>query len=46
MNTTKWQYPPLKDIEFPIVKSGKVTVLIGTNHADLLVHQEYQTGKD
>ena len=46
MNTTKWQYPPLQDIEFPIVKSEKVTVLIGTNHADLLVRQEYQTGKD
>ena len=46
MNTTKWQYPPLQDIEFPKVKLDKVTVLIGTNHADLFVHQEYRTGKD
>ena len=28
------------------MKSDKVTVLIGTNHADLLVHREYRTGKD
>ena len=27
-------------------KPAKVTVLIGTNQADLLVHWEYLTGKD
>ena len=36
----------IQDIEFPKVKSGKVTVLIGTNQSDLLVHRDYRTGKD
>ena len=36
MNAIKRKYPPLQvqDIEFPKVKSNKVTVLDGTNHAD------------
>ena len=46
MNTTKGKYPHLQDIEFAKVKSDKVTVLIGTSHADLLVHREYRTGKN
>ena len=38
INAIKLKHPHLQDIEFPKVKSDKVTVLIGTNHADLLVH--------
>ena len=46
MNAIKRKNTHLQDIEFPKVKSDKVTVLISTNHADLLVHREYRTGKD
>ena len=35
MNAIKRKYHHLQDIEFPKVKSDKVTVLIGINHADL-----------
>ena len=37
INAIKRKYPHLRDIEFSKVKSDKVAVLIGTNHADLLV---------
>ena len=46
MNAIKRKYPRLQDIKFPKLKSDKVTVLIGTNHVDLLFHGEYRTGKD
>ena len=46
MNATKRKYPHLQDIKFPKVKSDKVTVLIGTKRADLLVHREYFIGND
>ena len=40
-NAIKRKYPHLQDIEFSKVRSDKVTVLTGTNHANLLVHLEY-----
>ena len=46
MNAIKRKYFHLQHIEFLKVKSDRVTVLIGTNHTDLLVHREYRTGKD
>ena len=46
MNAIKRKCPYLQDIELPKVKTDKVTVLFGTNHADVLVHQEYHRGKD
>ena len=46
MNAIKRKYPHLQDIEFAKVKSDKVTVSVDTNRADLLVHREYQTGKE
>ena len=45
-NAIKRKYLHLQDIEFPKVRSDKVTVLTGTNHANLLVHLEYRTSKD
>ena len=38
VNTIKRKYSHFQDTEFPKVKSDKITVLIGPNHADLLVH--------
>ena len=46
MKEIKWKYSHLQDKEYPKVKTDKVTVLLGTNHADLLVHLQYRTGKD
>ena len=46
MNKIKLDYPHLQGIEFPKVKHKEVTVLIGSNHADLLIHRESRSGKE
>ena len=36
-------HPHLKDINFPVLKDSDVT-LIGTHHADLLLHRDFRQG--
>ena len=40
------KYPHLNGIEFPRLKDLGVTILIGTDHADLLLHREFCAGRD
>ena len=37
-------YPHLEDIDFPVLKDSDVTLLIGTDHADLLLHKDFCQG--
>ena len=39
-------YPHLKDIDFPVMKDSNVTLLIGTNHTDLLLHRDFRLGQN
>ena len=34
----------LKDTDFPVLKDSDVTLLIGTDHADLLLHRDFRQG--
>ena len=36
----------LKDIDFPVLKDLDVTLLIGTDHADLLLHRDFRQGQN
>ena len=40
------KYSHLNGIEFPRLKDLGVTILIGTHHADLLLHREFRAGRD
>ena len=42
----KQKYPHLNGIEFPQLKDLNVTILIGRDHADLLLHREFRVGRD
>ena len=42
----KQKYPHLNGIEFPRLKDLDVKILIGTDHADFLLHREFHVGKD
>ena len=42
----KQKYPHLNGIEFPKLKDLYVTILIGTDYADLLFHRELRVGRD
>ena len=42
----KKKYPHLNGIEFPQLKDLNVTILIGTDHVDLLLHRELRVGRD
>ena len=35
-------HPHLKDIDFPVLKDSNVTLLIGTDHANLLLHRTFR----
>ena len=37
-------HPHLKDIDFPVLKDSHVTLLIGTDHANLLLHRDFCQG--
>ena len=37
-------HPHLKDIDFPVLKDSDVTLLRGTDHADLLLHRDFRQG--
>ena len=39
------KYEHLHDISFPKLNQNDVTILIGLNHPELLLHQEFKTGK-
>ena len=39
-------HPPLKDFDFPVLNDSDVTLLIGTDHADLLLHRDFHQGKN
>ena len=38
----KKMHPHLKDIDFPVLKDSNVTLLIGTDHANLLLHRTFR----
>ena len=42
----KQKYPHLNRIEFPQLKAVDVTILIGTDHAKLLLHREFRVRRD
>ena len=42
----KQKYPQFNGIEFPQLKNLDVTIFIGTDHADLLLHREFHVGRD
>ena len=42
----KQKYPHLNGIKFPQLKDLDVKILIGTGHADLLLHRELRVGRD
>ena len=42
----KQKYPQFNGIEFPQLKDLDVTIFIGTDHADLLLHREFRVGRD
>ena len=39
-------HPHLKDIDFPVLKDSDVTLLIGTDHAHLLLHRDFRQGQN
>ena len=39
-------HPHLKDIDFPVLKDSDVMLLIGTDHADLLLHRDFRQGQN
>ena len=39
-------HPHLKDIDFPLLKDSDVTLLIGTDHANLLLHRDFRQGQN
>ena len=39
-------HPHLKDIDFPVLKDSDVTLLIGADHADLLLHRDFRQGQN
>ena len=38
----KGKYPHLQNIYFPLLQDSKVTILTGTDHADVLPHKEFR----
>ena len=42
----KQKYPQFNGIEFPQLKDLDVTIFIGTDHADFLLHREFRVGRD
>ena len=41
----KGKYPHLQNICSPLLQDSKVEILIGTNHADLLIHKKFRKKK-
>ena len=41
----KSKFSHLADKTFPVFKEDKVTLLIGTNYMDLLLHRDYIKGR-
>ena len=39
-------HPHLKDIDFPVLKDSDVTLLLGTDHADALLHRDFLQGQN
>ena len=39
-------HPHLKDIDFPLLKDSDVTLLIGTDHANVLLHRDFRQGQN
>ena len=39
-------HPLLKNIDFPVLKDSDVTLLIGTDHANLLLHRNFRQGQN
>ena len=42
ISSLKNDYPYLRDINFPILNSSNVDLLIGTNNADLLLQRDFR----
>ena len=45
ISSLKNDYPYLRDINFPILNSSNVDLLIGTNNADLLLQRDLRQGE-
>ena len=39
-------HPHLKDTDFPVLKDSDVTLLIGTDHANVLLHRDFRQGQN
>ena len=39
-------HPLLKNIDFPVLTDSDVTLLIGTDHANLLLHRNFRQGQN
>ena len=39
-------HPHLKDVDFPVLRDSDVTLLIGTEHTDLLLHRDFRQGQN
>ena len=39
-------HPHLEDIDFPLLKDSDVTLFIGTDHANLLLHRDFRQGQN
>ena len=45
VNEMKSKFSHLADVTFPEFKEDEVTLLIGTNYMDLLLHRDYIKGR-
>ena len=45
ISSLKNDYPYLRDINFPILNSSNVYLLIGTNNADLILQRDFRQGE-
>ena len=45
ISSLKNDYPYLRDINFPILNTSNVDLLIGTNNADLLLQRDFRKGE-
>ena len=46
ISNLKKQFRHLRGINFPTFRNSEVTLLIGTNHADFLIHKDFRVGKE
>ena len=46
LSEIKTIHPNLKDIDFPLLKDSDVTLLIGADHTNLLLHRDFRQGQN